>query len=97
VNKGLMKLKDIVQIFLILAVLIVLAFIVMDGRSRLERSNTVLAQEQANLASELVELDRTQQELQYINSDAFFERILRRNLGMVRPDEIVYVIVYTYH
>jgi len=93
-NKGLMKLKDMAQIFIIVAVLIVLAFIVVDGRGRLERSNSMLAQEQSNLANELVELDRVQQEHQYINSDAFFERVLRRN-GMVGPDQIVYVIVYT--
>ena len=92
-NKGLLKLKDMVQIFIIVAVLIVLAFIVVDGRGRLERSNAMLAQEQANLASELAELDRTQQEHQYINSDAFFERVLRRG-GMVSPDQIVFVIEY---
>jgi len=92
-NKNIVRLKEYVQILLIVFVLFLLAFIIIDGRTRLDRSATLLAQEQAVLAESEAERERVQDEKQYIHSDAFFERILRRN-GMVRPEEIIYIIIY---
>ena len=93
-TEGLNKLKQGIQIILIMAFLIVLALIVSNGRINTAGRSAELAEERAGLAAETAERERVQDEINHMNSDAFFKQILRQQLGMVRLDEIIYIIIY---
>jgi cell division protein FtsB len=93
-SRNLIKLKEGFQIILIVLMLLMLAYIVFNGYERLGRSNAVLTGERAALDRETAEYEQVLKERKNMTSDAFYEMVLRRELGLVRPDEIVFRIIY---
>jgi cell division protein FtsB len=75
------------------AAVLLLAAIVFDGNMRRQKSDGSLSTERAALVAERAEYERVRDELRNINTPEFFERILRRELGMVRPDETIFIVM----
>ena len=81
------------QLVIILLALAVMFVIYRNGSSRLAESDAQLAASQAEFAALVSERDRVFAEVEYMNTDSFFEQVLRRH-GMIRQGETLFVIVY---
>jgi len=80
------------QLVFILCALVALWAVHRHGQTRLAESDAQLADARTEFGALVSERDRVFAEKDYLNSDIFFERVLRRH-GMVRPGETLFVIV----
>ena len=77
-----------------IGILILIAFLYLPGLSRFQE----LRLEEERLSRELVELDREiqslQEEKELLQKDqAYLEKVIREELGLVKPGEMVYKLV----
>ena len=81
-------------LWVIVGLLILFAFLYLPGLSRYQE----LRQEEERLSKELVDLDQKIQKLheekELLRHDqAYLEKVIREELGLVRPGEMVYKLV----
>ena len=86
--------RRFVYLWIVIGLLILFVFFYLPGLSRLFE----LRQEEERLSRELAELDRQvqalQQEKELLEKDQdYLEKVIREELGLVRPGEMVYKVV----
>ena len=82
-------------LWIIVGVLILFAFLYLPGLSRYQE----LRQEEERLSKELADLNqkilKLNEEKQLLQKDqAYLEKVIREELGLVRPGEMVYKLVH---
>lgn len=86
--------RRFVVLWIVIGVLILIAFLYLPGLSRLQE----LRLEEERLGRELAELDREirslQEEKNLLEKDQdYLEKVIREELGLVKPGEMVYKLV----
>ena len=86
--------RRFVYLWIVIGLLILIAFLYLPGLSRLQE----LRLEEERLGRELAELDREirtlQEEKELLQKDqAYLEKVIREELGLVKPGEMVYKLV----
>jgi len=80
------------QLVIILIAIVVMFVVYRNGSSRMAESDAQRITADAELAAIISERNRVFAEMEYMNSDAFFEQVLRRH-GRIRPGETLFIIV----